>query len=63
MSIEENKIYIDLKINNSIRTYKEFDNILYTIGIDNIILGLIKINTISSEKEEANKILDEKYLK
>ena len=51
MAEEENKIYIDSKLNNSIRAYKEYDNIIYTIGINNIILGLIKINTISSEKE------------
>ena len=62
MAEEENKIFIDLKLNNSIRSYKEFDNILYTIGINNIILGLIKIRTISSEKEEENKEIDESYL-
>ena len=63
MAEEENKIYIDTKLNNSIRTYKEFDNIIYTIGIDNLILGLIKISSVSSEKEEANKTIDESYLK
>ena len=62
MAEEENKIFIDLKLNNSIRSYKEFDNILYTIGINNIILGLIKIKTISSEKEEENKTIDENYI-
>ena len=62
MAEEENKIFIDLKLNNSIRSYKEFDNILYTIGINNIILGLIKIKTISSEKEEENKTIDESYI-
>ena len=60
---EENKVYIDSKISNSIRSYKEFDNILYTIGIDNLILGLIKISTVSSEKEEANNTIDDSYLK
>jgi hypothetical protein len=40
MAQEENKIFMDSKLNNSIRSYKEFDNILYTIGINNIILGL-----------------------
>ena len=60
---EENKIIIDSKLNNSIRTYKEFDNILYTIGIDNLILGLIKIRSVSSEKEEGNQSIDESYLK
>ena len=63
MAEEENKIYIDSKLNNSIRAYKEYDNIIYTIGINNIILGLIKINTISSEKEDENKTIDESYLK
>lgn len=62
MAEEENKIFIDSKLNNSIRSYKEFDNILYTIGINNIILGLIKIKTISSEKEEENKTIDENYI-
>ena len=60
---EENKIFIDSILGNSIRTYKEFDNILYTIGIDNIVLGLIKISSVSSEKEEANKTIDDSYLK
>ena len=60
---EENKIIIDSKLNNSIRTYKELDNILYSIGIDNLILGLIKIRSISSEKEEGNQSIDESYLK
>ena len=60
---EENKIIIDSKLNNSIRSYKEFDNILYTIGIDNLILGLIKICSVSSEKEEGNQSIDESYLK
>ena len=60
---EENKIYIDSKINNSLRSYKEFDNILYTIGIDNLVLGLIKISSVSSEKEEANKATDDSYIK
>ena len=60
---EENKIYIDSKINYSIRTYKEFDNILYTIGIDNLILGVIKISSVSTEKEEANTTTDEAYIK
>ena len=59
---EENKIFIDKKLDNSIRAYKEFDNIIYTIGINNLILGLIKIKSISSEKEEANKTIDEFYL-
>ena len=40
MAEEENKIFMDSKLKNSIRSYKEFDNILYTIGINNIILGL-----------------------
>ena len=60
---EENKIIIDSKLNNSIRTYKEFDNILYTIGIDNLILGLIKIRSVSSEKDEGNQSIEETYLK
>ena len=60
---EENKIYIDTKISNSLRSYKEFDNIIYTIGIDNLILGLIKISTVSSEKEEANNTINDSYLK
>ena len=60
---EDNKIYIDSKINNSLRSYKEFDNIIYTIGIDNFILGLIKISTVSTEKEEANTAIDESYKK
>ena len=41
---EDNKIFIDRKLNNSIRTFKEFDNIIYTIGINNLILGLTFIN-------------------
>ena len=60
---ENNKIYIDSQINNTLRSYKEFDNILYTIGIDNLILGLIKISSISSEKEESNFTIDDSYLK
>lgn len=60
---DENKVYIDSKLSNSLRSYKEFDNIIYTIGIDNLILGLIKISSVSSEKEEANKTIDESYLK
>ena len=60
---EENKIYIDSKIGNSIRGYKEFDNILYTIGIDNLVLGLIKISSVSTEKEEANQTTDDSYIK
>ena len=60
---EENKIYIDSKISNSIRGYKEFDNILYTIGIDNLVLGLIKISSVSTEKEEANQTTDDSYIK
>ena len=59
---EDNKIFIDRKLNNSIRTFKEFDNIIYTIGINNLILGLTKISSISSEKEDANKTIDESYL-
>ena len=59
---EENKIFIDMKLNNSIRAYKEFDNILYTIGIDNLILGLIKIRSVSTEKEEGNQNIDDTYL-
>ena len=60
---ENNKIYIDSQINNTLRSYKEFDNILYTIGIDNLVLGLIKISSISSEKEESNFTIDDSYLK
>ena len=60
---EENKIIIDSKLINSIRAYKEFDNILYSIGIDNLILGLIKIRSVSSEKDEGNQSIDESYLK
>ena len=60
---EENMICIDSKLSNSIRKYKEFDNILYTIGVDNIVLGLIKISSISSEKEEANSTIDDSFLK
>ena len=60
---EENMICIDSKLSNSIRKYKEFDNILYTIGVDNIVLGLIKISSVSSEKEEANSTIDDSFLK
>ena len=60
---EENKVQIDSKLSNSIRSYKEFDNIIYTIGIDNLVLGLIKISSVSTEKEEANTTTDESYLK
>lgn len=60
---DENKIYIDSKLNNTLQSFKEFDNILYTIGIDNLILGLIKITSTSSEKEECNITIDEAYLK
>ena len=60
---EENIIFIDSKLSNSIRKYKEFDNILYTIGVDNIVLGLIKISSVSSEKEEANTTIDDSFLK
>ena len=60
---ENNKIYIDSQINNTLRSYKEFDNILYTIGIDNLVLGLIKISSISSEKEESTFTIDDSYLK
>ena len=60
---EENKIYIDSKISNSLRSYKEFDNIMYTIGVDNLILGLIKISTVSTEKEEANMAIEDTYIK
>ena len=59
---EENKIFIDTKLNGLIRRYKEFDNIIYTIGIDNFILGLIKISSKSSEKEEENKMIEENYM-
>ena len=60
---ENNKIYIDSQINNTLRSYKEFDNILYTIGIDNLVLGLIKRSSISSEKEESTFTIDDSYLK
>jgi hypothetical protein len=60
---EENMICIDSKLSNSIRKYKEFDNILYAIGVDNIVLGLIKISSVSSEKEEANSTMDDSFLK
>ena len=60
---EENIICIDSKLSNSIRKYKEFDNILYTIGIDNIVLGLIKISSVSTEKEEVNTTIDDSFLK
>jgi len=60
---EENMICIDSKLSNSIRKYKEFDNILYAIGVDNIVLGLIKISSVSSEKEEANSTIDDSFLK
>ena len=59
---EDNKVYIDSKLSNSLRSYKEFDNIIYTIGIDNLVLGLIKISSVSTEKEEANITTDESYL-
>ena len=59
---EETKIFIDTKLNNEIRSYKEFDNVLYTIGIDNLILGLIKISSVSTEKEESNQTIEESYL-
>ena len=60
---EENMICIDSKLSNSIRKYKEFDNILYSIGVDNIVLGLIKISSVSSEKEETNSTIDDSFLK
>ena len=60
---EENIICIDSKLSNSIRKYKEFDNILYTIGVGNLVLGLIKISSVSSEKEEANATIDDSFLK
>ena len=59
---EENTIYIDSKLSNVLRSYKEFDNILYTIGIDNLVLGLIKISSISSEKEECNTTIEDSYI-
>ena len=59
---DENTIFVDTKLNNEIRSYKEFDNVLYTIGIDNLILGLIKISSVSSEKEESNQTIEESYL-
>ena len=55
---EKNKIYIDQKLNSIIRSYTKNDNILFTLGIDNLILGLI-----NSENEESNIITDNSYLK
>ena len=46
-----NTIIIDNKLNSVIRSYKQDDNILYSYGINNIIVGLIKISSISSENE------------
>ena len=46
-----NIIIIDNKLNSVIRSYKQDDNILYSYGINNIIVGLIKISSISSENE------------
>ena len=50
-----NTIVIDNKINSVIRTYKQGDNILYSYGINNLILGLVKISSISSENENEDK--------
>ena len=46
-----NIIIIDNKLNSVIRSYKQDDNIIYSYGINNIIVGLIKISSISSENE------------
>ena len=47
-----NIIIIDNKLNSVIRSYKQDDNIIYSYGINNIIVGLIKISSISSENED-----------
>ena len=60
---DEQKIYIDFKLNNTLRKYKENDNILYTVGIDNYILGFIRISAKSEENESQNYNIEEKYLK
>ena len=52
--MEENKIFIDKKCEESIRNYKIGDNILYSFGINNLIFGLIKIKVSSSEDEKLN---------
>lgn len=50
-----NTIIFDSKINSVIRSYKQGDNILYTYGINNLILGLVKISSVSSENENEDK--------
>ena len=52
--MEENKIFIDKKVEEIIRNYKIADNILYSFGINNLIFGLIKIKVSSSEDEKLN---------
>ena len=50
-----NTIVIDNKINSVIRSYKQGDNILYSYGINNLILGLVKISSVSTENENEDK--------
>ena len=50
-----NTIVFDNKINSVIRSYKQGDNILYTYGINNLILGLVKISSVSTENENEDK--------
>ena len=52
--MEENKIFIDKKCEEIIRSYKIGDNVLYSFGINNLIFGLVKIKVSSSEDEKLN---------
>ena len=50
-----NGIIIDEKLKSTINTYKQDDNILYSFGINNIILGVIKISSESLKNKKENK--------
>ena len=58
------QILFDTKLSAVLRSYNKGDNILYTFGIDDVILGLIKASHLSTEeyiesdkKENINEIL------
>ena len=50
-----NGIIIDEKLKSTINTYKQDDNILCSFGINNIILGVIKISSESLKNKKENK--------
>ena len=50
-----NGIIIDEKLKSIINTYKQDNNILYSFGINNIIVGVIKISSVSLKNKKENK--------